>query len=693
MTALLAVLLAASPALSAPISVGQTLTSQRFEWRSEFTSRIDGTYGQYEVSLSTGRVYEFFTSNPSGAKDTYLYLLSPGGAKVAEDDDSGGNYQAKIVYSPPASGTYRIRLRAYTKGASGYCSLTARAQGTGAGGGQAKLPDLFPWKKPGAYMYDAIVVMSGGRKYLRFSNAPTNAGQGPLELFGRVAADGTTQAYQRVFYTDGSYVDRLAGTFFFDGHEGHNHFHFADFAAYRLRAVASGDGVGAILRESDKVSFALLDVAAYDLSLPGAPRYGYYAPPGSQSTHQGISVGWADVYGRNLADQGIDITGLADGTYWLESEIDPRGLLLEATRSNNVARLKLQLQGSLVSVIESPTPPTPPPPPPPGGSFVDDFDGADRLITNSYAFVNPGDPAARLSDLWEATRGSLFSRSSQAWTGTPDNVAPNAASSNGTGSAIFRLRTRRSDFAGVDITFTLTNLRLVTTSATPAVAWDGVHLIARQVADTALYSVSVNRRDNRAVIKKRAGTSWYTLSQAAYTVPYGVPQAVRVSVRDNADGSVTVTLMIGGTLITSATDAGTGGAPYRSLGKLGLWGDNAEFRFDSFVAAPAGSAPSALIGVTPGLPQALEEKPPYPNPWRADRHAGLPVRFTSGGPDARVTIVSTSGRVVRTLDCRCGDAEWDLLDGDGRRVASGLYVYLIRYSDGRTRRGTVAVVR
>lgn len=372
--ALAAACFAASPGAWAAqvLSSGQTLAGERFEWQAAYDFRPDGTYGEYTINLQAGRSYEIFTSSAAGGdtRDTYLYVMKPSGLKAAEDDDSGGDYQAKVVYRPSTSGAYTVRLRAWTRGTGGSCSLTFREVDavpppTLAAPGERRplLPDLMPWRKPGTYMYDAIIVQSGGRAFLRFSNAPTNIGDGPFEIWGEVAPDGRTIAHQRVYWSDGGYEDRLAGEFVFDGHEGHNHFHFADFAGYRLRAVAAGLGVGPVLRVSEKVSFALLDVAAYDRSLPGAPPHPVYDRPEGQDSHQGVSIGWADVYGRELADQGIDVTGIPDGQYWLESEIDPNNRLLEKAHSNNVGRLLVELGDGTVHVIgQPPSPPEQPTP-------------------------------------------------------------------------------------------------------------------------------------------------------------------------------------------------------------------------------------------------------------------------------------------------------------------------------------------
>ena len=52
--------------------------------------------------------------------------------------------------------------------------------------------------------------------------------------------------------------------------------------------------------------------------------------------------------------------------------------------------------------------------------------------------------------------------------------------------------------------------------------------------------------------------------------------------RTNADGSVTIRLLSGGQLVVEATDHGTGGPPITSPGRVGLRGDNSNFRFDDF---------------------------------------------------------------------------------------------------------------
>ena len=44
----------------------------------------------------------------STAFDAYLRVLDKDGLELAFDDDSGGNLNARLVFTPPAAGPYRI---------------------------------------------------------------------------------------------------------------------------------------------------------------------------------------------------------------------------------------------------------------------------------------------------------------------------------------------------------------------------------------------------------------------------------------------------------------------------------------------------------------------------------------------------------------------------------------------------------
>jgi S1-C subfamily serine protease len=65
----------------------------------------------------------------SGAIDPFLILIGPDGEEVAQDDDGGGNANAKIVVALPASGKYLLVANSYQGGESGAYRLQATASG------------------------------------------------------------------------------------------------------------------------------------------------------------------------------------------------------------------------------------------------------------------------------------------------------------------------------------------------------------------------------------------------------------------------------------------------------------------------------------------------------------------------------------------------------------------------------------
>lgn len=228
-------------------------------------------------------------------------------------------------------------------------------------------------------------------------------------------------------------------------------------------------------------------------------------------------------------------------------------------------------------------------PPAAGGALVEDhFDRPDGLISNEYAFWSPSSSSARHDAVWQLNSGSLFAKGGVGFTGVPDDREPNAASSNGTDSAILRLLTNQADLTNFEVSFKLRHEGFVTTSSTPAVAWDGVHVFLRYADEENLYYASVNRRDGTTQIKKKVsggpsnGGTYYTLADGKNPFTIGAWQSVRATIEDQSDGSVAISLFADGRLVARAVDKGTGGPVIRS-GQSGIRGDNSQFSFDDFV--------------------------------------------------------------------------------------------------------------
>jgi hypothetical protein len=225
--------------------------------------------------------------------------------------------------------------------------------------------------------------------------------------------------------------------------------------------------------------------------------------------------------------------------------------------------------------------------------LFDDFTGADGVITNHYAFWSPDDSSAFRDDVWEMESGCALRRDDALWTGVPTSNLPNRTCSNGSGSEVFRLWTKRS-FMNFEVTFSLRNNGFVS-GAEGERSWDGIKIWLRRQGGTGsvgLYTAEVNRRQGNLLIQKKCAGSddYHILSQGrpdGSAASIGEWEKVGGSIRNQPDGSVRITLMRHGQTVLDATDDGVGCAPYRTGGRVGIRGDYTNFNADDFLVVPA----------------------------------------------------------------------------------------------------------
>jgi hypothetical protein len=117
---------------------------------------------------------------------------------------------------------------------------------------------------------------------------------------------------------------------------------------------------------------------------------------------------------------------------------------------------------------------------------------------------------------------------------------------------------------------------------------------------------------------------------------------------------------------------------------------------------------STAVTVTPGTPpsQDLERVAVVPNPYKgsAQWDPGVGegrVHFIHLPDGSTVRIFTTSGDLVRELTLNSssnpgglvGELEWDLKNGQGRKVVTGIYVYQVETPEGRTRKGHFVIIK
>ena len=186
-----------------------------------------------------------------------------------------------------------------------------------------------------------------GHDLLSFS-ADVWVSHAPLDVEGfRSNGSPVMKAYQ-YFSENGTVVGRAAvGTMGFDNLPGHHHWHFEQFARYQLLNAAKS-----VVVRSQKIGFCISPTDAVDLTQPTAvwqPSVTGFAGqcgfPSALWVQEYMPVGWGDTYPGSVAGNSFDITNLPNGTYYIQIQANPLGLLHETTTSNDVSLRVVRLGG------------------------------------------------------------------------------------------------------------------------------------------------------------------------------------------------------------------------------------------------------------------------------------------------------------------------------------------------------------
>jgi hypothetical protein len=251
----------------------------------------------------------------------------------------------------------RLLLAVLLVGATGYSGSSVLAQiGVCAIPTGPLLPDLIvdpvPMKteiylseekfqsKNDCSLIEECVSKPGKHVVLRFTSSTPNIGQAALHI-----GDPTL----------------CLGTLFGHFSECHQHYHFEQYADYRLwtpegyqkwvasrnLALPTNVGVNAMLLLNAQATGELVVGRKQGFCLMDSRQYTGTAGPAvyqSCMTNQGLSVGWADVYGAGLPCQFVQVTDLPNGEYVLENQVNAEHLFPESDYTNNATAVKLNLQ-------------------------------------------------------------------------------------------------------------------------------------------------------------------------------------------------------------------------------------------------------------------------------------------------------------------------------------------------------------
>ncbi|MEU2658273.1 lysyl oxidase family protein [Streptomyces sp. NPDC007325] len=211
-------------------------------------------------------------------------------------------------------------------------------------------PDLRSLPAYGITISDGGFQDIPGKDYLAFSANVWNAGPAQLVVDGfRSPGKAKMDAYQYFYDASGKQVGYTpTGTMEWDPRPGHVHWHFTDFASYRLLKADKKEAV-----RSGKEAFCLANTDAVDYTVKNAnwhPNNTDLATACGQensiSVREVLDVGSGDTYTQDLPGQSFDITDLPNGTYYIQVLANPAKRLKETNLDNNSALRKVVLGGT-----------------------------------------------------------------------------------------------------------------------------------------------------------------------------------------------------------------------------------------------------------------------------------------------------------------------------------------------------------
>jgi hypothetical protein len=287
-------------------------------------------------------------------------LLGPRGVKL---DIAPGDYRATISIAPryrelfgidpsQASATFDLTVEDIDQGHC--CAGLQRAATEAPSGPTTGVPTMV---NPDPSILPDVVALPAfnmeirnrrnGKSQLGFASLTWVAGASSLVVEGfRRPDEDVMDAYQ-YFYDGDEVVGRApVGTMEFDRRDGHMHWHMQQFAAYRMVDADTNEVV-----RSTKQSFCLVPTDPVDLSLDNAsltsePGDLHTACGGSEALwiREVLPLGWGDTY-YQVGGQAFDITGLPNGSYYVDMQANPAGLLYEQDDSNNSVLREVILGG------------------------------------------------------------------------------------------------------------------------------------------------------------------------------------------------------------------------------------------------------------------------------------------------------------------------------------------------------------
>ncbi|WP_405072222.1 lysyl oxidase family protein [Kribbella sp. NBC_01510] len=293
--------------------------------------------GKYKATVTVSKPYRDFFK--IGASDAALRL----NVTVQESDGCGDGHGVRGCFAAAQQKTAAAGSVAPKPNATRPTGKPSVPNGP--------KPDLRPVPAWGIEVLPGDEGTPDAQKdFLQFSATVWNAGPSPLVLDGfRQQGKDLMDAYQYFYDANGKQVGyQNTGTLEWDGRDGHNHWHFTDFARYSLLNSKQTEVV-----RSQKEAFCLAATDSIDYTVKNANWHPQNTDlhtacgnHGSLSVREVLDVGSGDTYVQSLPGQSFDVTNLPNGTYYVQVTANPENRLFEASTKNNVALREVVLGGT-----------------------------------------------------------------------------------------------------------------------------------------------------------------------------------------------------------------------------------------------------------------------------------------------------------------------------------------------------------
>jgi hypothetical protein len=311
-----------------------------------WAAALDGGYG-YGIGIANGSAKKGrgikdgrYTATVS-IREPFRTLFSIPAA------DASVTLQIKVVTHPTCKTCYgqgHERPMGPQRSPAALPRIRARDIPTDTNPAPSTVPDIIAL--PASQMY---VERSNGHDYLVFGATVWDAGPAPLEVQGfRRPNSDTMDSWQYFYNHQGDVVGKArVGRMEYDARQGHQHWHFRQFARYSLTDTNKTQ-----MLRSHKEAFCLAPTDPIDLLAPGAQldpyQIGLGSACGSENAiwvRETLPAGWGDTYYQWLPGQSFDVTDLPNGRYFVKVQVNTNGKLYEADTSNNISYRRVFLRG------------------------------------------------------------------------------------------------------------------------------------------------------------------------------------------------------------------------------------------------------------------------------------------------------------------------------------------------------------